>query len=61
MLSIGTIWIILILLFIGRKKAIALTGLMAAASYGLLFLCLGQYVTMYILFILNAGFDENYG
>ena len=41
---VGTIWIVLILLFIGRKKSIALTGLMAAVCYGLLYLCLGKCV-----------------
>ena len=41
---VGTIWIIVILLVIGRKKSIALTGLMAAVCYGLLYLCLGKYV-----------------
>jgi len=34
-LPTGTIWVILILLVIGRKKAMTLTGLGAAVFYGL--------------------------
>ncbi|XP_065920283.1 putative transporter svop-1 isoform X2 [Dysidea avara] len=46
----GTIWIIVLLLVIGRKKAMAITTLAAAISFGLLFLCLNQNILTVFLF-----------
>ena len=42
----GTLWIIVLLLLIGRKKSMAITTLAAAACYGLLFICLNKYVIL---------------
>ncbi|XP_065920567.1 putative transporter svop-1 [Dysidea avara] len=46
----GTLWIIVILLIVGRKKSMAITALLTTVCYGLLFLCLNQTALTLFLF-----------
>ncbi|XP_065892905.1 synaptic vesicle 2-related protein-like isoform X2 [Dysidea avara] len=46
----GIIWIIVLLLVIGRKRSLALTAFAAAVCYGLLFLCLNETILTVFLF-----------
>ena len=45
-----------LLLVIGRKKAMTLTGFGAAICYGLLFFCLGKYVSIIIAIVAKEKF-----
>ena len=54
LLALGTIWILVLLLVIGRKKAMGVTIFLAAVFFNLLFICSSKWVAHNVKIYIHA-------